>query len=108
MQWDKEVIRAWYVCEHCGALINDADKTGMLDAGFWRPQRTDVPRHVRGYHLSALYAPLGLGFTFLELAREWVAAQTDEARKISFVNTKLGECWKGAGVQVQPYRRRSD
>ena len=42
----------------------------MLAGGRWVPERPEARR--RGYHLSALYAPIGLGPSWLDLAREWV------------------------------------
>jgi phage terminase large subunit GpA-like protein len=92
-------IAAWYVCQHCGAEIQEAHKPDMLAAGRWvakHPQR----RHHRGYHLNALYAPAGLGLGWLKIVQKWLEVQGDTAELKAFVNTYLGEVWREVGDSV--------
>jgi phage terminase large subunit GpA-like protein len=83
---------ARYACEHCGALIEEREKTAMLERGEWRatfPERTTV-----GFHLNALYSPIGLGRSWAWLAARFEEVKRDPARLKVFVNTRLGECYE--------------
>jgi len=102
---EKEVTDAWMVCPHCGAEIREGDKTAMLADGRWVAERPHLKR-VRGYHLNALYAPIGLGSSWSEIAQKWREAQSDTAKLKAFHNTFLGEIYREEGegadaVQVQ-------
>ena len=51
-----------YVCAASGCEIEEHLKPGMLSAGRWVPTRESTrPGLFTGYHLNALYAPLGWG-----------------------------------------------
>lgn len=63
----------WYVCEHCGVMIEEKHKTEMIRAGRWvaeYPHRT-----VRGYTANCLYYPIGLGPRWPALVKMWREAQ---------------------------------
>lgn len=94
VRWDKDrpPQRAWYECASCGHEIAEHHKPAMLARGSWVPERPDVKR--RGYHVSALYAPIGLGPSWLDLATQFLVAQADPATLKSFINTHLGETWE--------------
>lgn len=96
----KRVIAAWYVCRHCGAEIDEGHKTDMLARGRWIADRPGVKHH-RGYHLNALYAPVGLGLGWKKIAQKWLDGQGDTAELKSFVNTYLGEPWKERGDSIE-------
>lgn len=118
LQWrtDKttgEVVHAWYVCEHCGSMIDEHHKTDMLARGRWVP--THPGRRARSYHINSLYAPLGLGLRWVELAREWLKCQGDNTQLKRFINTDLGEVWadesrkidhRSLSERAEPYRLR--
>jgi phage terminase large subunit GpA-like protein len=68
----------------------------MLEAGEWRATSTSADPKTVGYHLSALYSPIGW-MSWMQIARAWEAAQgSDEAIK-AFHNTTLGETWIETG-----------
>ncbi|MBK1719205.1 phage terminase large subunit family protein [Thiocystis violacea] len=90
----------YYRCVHCQERIEEHHKTTMLAAGQWRPRHPDRP--VRGYTLSGLYSPIGLGFTWAELWAKWEEAHGDTARLKRFINTTLGEVWEEQGDSVDP------
>lgn len=90
--------QVWYACRHCGADIHEHHKPAMLAAGRWIARHPD--RRVRGYHLNGLYSPIGLGFSWAELWREWQRVHGDTANLKRFVNTTLGEVWEEQGEQV--------
>lgn len=98
LKWsDRE---AWYVCCDCGVEIGEHYKPTMLAEGRWIP--TYPERKMRGYHLTALLAPLGLGPAWADLALDWVSAKGNPAKLRAFVNTQLGETWEEGGDSVSP------
>ena len=96
--WDKDAdgkhlpdtVR--YVCEVCGKNIDEmSHKTEMLDAGEWRPSNPES--HIAGFHLNALYSPVGWK-SWRELVVEWLEAKQDKSMLKTFINTVLGEVWE--------------
>jgi phage terminase large subunit GpA-like protein len=60
LRWDKgRPETAEYHCESCEAPIAEHHKTAMLAAGEWRATATSADPTTAGYHLSALYSPVG-------------------------------------------------
>lgn len=100
LRWDAEVKKAWYLCEQCGAVIEEHHKPKMLAAGHWIAENPQS--EIRGYHINGLYAPLGLGYTWAELAREWLACHDDPPKLKRFINTTLGEVWEDRSRDVKP------
>jgi phage terminase large subunit GpA-like protein len=88
-----------YSCQHCGDLIEEHHKPGMLAAGRWIPRHPE--RKVRGYHLNALYAPIGLGWSWSEIWSKWQDAHGDTAALKRFVNTVLAETWEEQGDSIE-------
>ena len=97
---DDVVTAAWYVCRHCQREIHEHHKPAMLAAGRWIAAHP--ARIKRGYHLSALLAPIGLGPSWLDLARDWHDAIKSPGTLRTFVNTNLGEAWVEPGEEVDP------
>ena len=96
----KQVIAAWYVCRVCGAEIDEGHKADMLAKGRWIAARPSVKLH-RGYHINALYAPVGLGLDWKKVAQKWLDCQGDTAELKGFVNTYLGEVWTEQGESIE-------
>lgn len=101
---------AWYECGHCGEAIDETHKPALLAGGRWVAERPEIQR--RGYHINALYAPIGLGPSWLTLAREWVAMhrtadgqprKADPAMLKAFVNLHLGLTWEDRTTAVKPH-----
>lgn len=88
------------VCVECGGLIQERYKLQGLPAGEWRPTAEGDGETV-GFHLSALYSPLGW-FPWEEAVKEFLAAQNDVMRLKTWVNTVLGETWEERGDSVDP------
>ena len=104
VRWQKTGRRcaaAWYVCEHCGAEIEEHHKPAMLAAGRWLAHNPDGGLW-RSYHINAIYSPVGLGLSWAELADEWIEAQDDPAKLMRFVNTRLGETWADRSHDMKP------
>jgi phage terminase large subunit GpA-like protein len=97
LRWQKgRPETAEYHCEGCDAAIAEHHKTAMLEGGEWRATATAADPTTVGYHLSALYSPVGW-LSWPRIARGWEAAQgSDEAIK-AFRNTILGETWVETG-----------
>ena len=85
----------WYRCIACEGRIEEHHKTHMLAAGLWVAKHPERP--VRGYHLTGLYSPIGLGFTWSELLDQWAHCQHDIVKLKRFINTTLGETWEEQG-----------
>jgi phage terminase large subunit GpA-like protein len=104
LRWTKtptgRVATAHYACEHCGTLIDEHHKPAMLTAGRWVPHNPNGAW--RSYHINALYSPIGLGLSWLELAEEWIEAQDDVAKLMRFMNTRLGETWADRSHDLKP------
>lgn len=87
-------------CVECGGLIQERYKLQALPGGEWKPTAEGDGETV-GFHLSALYSPLGW-FPWDEAVKEFLAAQTDIMRLKTWVNTVLGETWEERGDSVDP------
>ncbi len=88
---DGESERAVYGCPACHQTIPEHHKTALLAAGVWIAERPESP--TPGFHLNGLYAPIGLGLTWAELATEWESKKRDPFQQKTFINTRLGECF---------------
>ena len=104
MKWtllpDASLANVRYVCRECGAEIGEHHKPAMLAGGVWIARHPE--RAMRGYHISALYAPIGLGPSWSDLVRGWLAAQDNTATLRAWINTNLGEPWTERGEEVDP------
>jgi phage terminase large subunit GpA-like protein len=96
LRWEKgKPETAHYTCETCDGRIEEHRKTAVLAAGEWRPTAQAQDPGTIGFHISALYSPVGW-FSWENIARLWEAATTDEAKR-SFKNSVLGETWVETG-----------
>jgi len=91
------------ICPACGLIIEEHNKTYMLEHGEWRATNPEYPDKLkRGYHISALYSPIGF-YSWADIAKQWIKAQKDTKRLKTFVNTVLGECWEDDhGESIEP------
>ena len=104
LKWDqvqKPPRSAWYECAECGSRIEEHHKPRLLAEGRWIPAHPD--RRRRSYHISALYAPIGLGPSWLDLANTFLLAQGDPAKLKTFVNTDLGETWEDQSTRLKTH-----
>lgn len=83
----------------CGSVIEEHHKTAMLAAGAWVP--THPGREVRSYHLWSAYAPIGLGYSWAEIARMRAEARAKPELMVTFTNTILGESYEGLSQRVE-------
>jgi phage terminase large subunit GpA-like protein len=96
LRWEKgQPETTHYICAPCDGRIGEHHKTAMLAAGEWRPTAQAQDPGTIGFHISALYSPVGW-FSWEHIARLCEVATTDEAKR-SFKNSVLGETWIETG-----------
>lgn len=78
---------ALYYCTDCGAGIEEHHKTKMLENGRWIAQ---AESNKIGFHVHALYTPIGLGYSWAEIAAQWELAKKDPAQLKTFTNVRKG------------------
>ncbi len=97
LRWEKGAPgTARYHCEACEQPIAEHHKTAMLEAGEWRATAEPLDPTTIGFHLSALYSPVGW-LSWERIARSWEAAQGSDESIKAFRNTILGETWVETG-----------
>lgn len=107
LRWEKgRPETAAYGCNACDQLIAEHHKTAMLEAGEWRATAVSADPHHVGYHLSALYSPIGWK-SWEQIAREWLAAQGNDEMLRAARNTLLGETWIERG-EAPEWQRLAD
>jgi phage terminase large subunit GpA-like protein len=107
LRWDKgHPETAAYHCEGCEAPIAEHHKTAMLAAGEWRATATAADPLTVGYHLSALYSPVGW-LSWARIARAHEAARGSDEAMRAFRNTILGETWMETG-EAPDWQRLAD
>lgn len=81
---------AVYVCPECDAVIDDGQKTAMVQSGRWKAVRERGRRKV-AFRFSSFLSPwLRLG----DLAEEFVRSKDNPAKLMNFINSWLGEPYK--------------
>ncbi|MEN3976902.1 phage terminase large subunit family protein [Emcibacter sp. SYSU 3D8] len=97
LRWEKgHPETAAYLCEGCDEPIPEHHKSAMLSNGEWLATANTTDPDTIGFHLSALYSPVGW-LSWARIARGWEAAQvSDEAHKV-FRNTVLAQTWEERG-----------
>lgn len=106
---------AVYICGKCGGVIEEHNKTFMLQEGIWIPGMPGAGRGKRaGFQLNKLYSPLGWR-SWASLVEKWDTAQEKQrvgnsAPLKEFVNSSLAETWKedGTGADSELLRRRAE
>ena len=109
LRWEKgRPETAEYLCEGCERPIAEHHKTRMLERGEWRATATATatdPTTV-GYHLSALYSPVGW-LSWQRIGRAHEAARGSDEAMRAFRNTILGETWMETG-EAPDWQRLAD
>lgn len=113
LTWSKLGLRpdqAVYECRACMFSIAQHHKTQLLAKGEWRPEKPERVGKVRGYHINALYAPVGW-ISWGDIADKFAKNHKNPEKHRVFINTILGETWaeRGEAPEWEPlYRRRED
>lgn len=106
LHWSTDGSQVWYVCQDCGAHIDEHHKTAMIAAGQWVPG--NPASKVRGYHINCLYYQFGLGPRWVDLVERWREVQADPARLKTFVNDRLAEPWEDAAMRAVKHNAIAD
>jgi phage terminase large subunit GpA-like protein len=107
LRWAKgQPETAAYHCEACEKPIAEHHKTQMLECGEWRATAVSDNPHAIGFHLSALYSPIGWK-SWEQIARDWLAAQGSDEMLRAARNTLLGETWIESG-EAPEWQRLAD
>jgi phage terminase large subunit GpA-like protein len=85
-------------CPHCAEEVAERHKPGMVAQGVWRATRPEVRGHA-GFRLNALVS-LHSNASWARLAAEFVTAKDDPSTLQTFVNTILGQGWRGEGEEL--------
>jgi phage terminase large subunit GpA-like protein len=117
LKWpDGEPSKARYHCEDCAESFAEHHKTDMLAAGEWRAEHPDRETLIKGFHISGLYSPIGLGRAWTNHAATYDRARGSPTRMQVFYNTRLGEVvkserikveWEGVKERAEPYKLRT-
>jgi phage terminase large subunit GpA-like protein len=83
----------FYACEHCGVLLTEFDKPGMLARGKWVAERPEV-KHVAGFWINELYSPFVAWHEMVANWREVIAHREDTRKLQTFINLSLAESWE--------------
>lgn len=98
--WDEgKPETARLVCIACGRTMREHHKTELLARGEWRPT-AESPDGTIGFHLSALYSPVGWK-SWRECVEEFLRKKTNAAEMKTFVNLILGEPSREDGESIK-------
>ena len=106
LHWTPDAKQCWYVCQECGANIEEHHKTAMIQAGQWVPGNPGAKS--RGYHINCLYYQFGLGPRWLDLVETWRDVQHEPARLKTFLNDRLAEPWEDAAMRAVKHNAIAD
>jgi phage terminase large subunit GpA-like protein len=110
LKWENDDPKSvQYECEHCTGRFREHFKTKMLADGEWQATAPSDGQ-TRGYHISALYSPLGWK-SWAEIVREFLESKADAPKLKAFVNSVLGETFEeeyAAKVGAEGLRSRAE
>jgi phage terminase large subunit GpA-like protein len=92
-----------YICQMCGQEFDDKNKQELLNAGFWKPTAEPSQPGYYSYHISSLYAPVGM-YGWEHYVNKYIECHPPgQPRKEdlwkTFVNVVLGETYKTTGSE---------
>jgi phage terminase large subunit GpA-like protein len=93
-----EILDVHYECASCAEPIPEYHKTWMLDQGRWIAENPG-PGRAKGFHLSALYSPLGW-FSWRDAVKKRIAADKDPTGELLKVWTNT--------VEGEPYAEKAE
>ena len=111
LEWESLRYSADYSVVHyqcagpdCDVLIEEHHKSQMLAGGEWRAHAQSDGQTV-GFHLNALYSPIGW-MDWRSMAKEYEEAKTAQAKGDPglmqvFYNTRLAKVWDSAQAQTK-------
>ena len=100
-----------YICQKCGNFFNDKNKHELLQEkghggdAFWQPTAEPSKPGYYSYHISSLYAPIGM-YDWEHYVNDYIEANPegqprDESLWKTFVNVVLGETYKNPSLELK-------
>lgn len=94
-----------YICQSCGGFFDDKNKHELLNLGYWKPTAEPSKPGYYSYHISSLYAPIGM-YDWEHYVNDYIEANPDgqprnEDLWKTFVNVVLGETYKNPTVELK-------
>jgi phage terminase large subunit GpA-like protein len=100
VKWEKDKPEtAYYACEACGSVWDDAKRNRSVRKGEW--VATADFTGVAGFHINGLYSPWTM---MADAVRDFLIAKKAPDTLRVFVNTFLAETWEDAGETVGDIR----
>ena len=93
-----QIVRAYYLCDHCHDAIFNTQKTEMLKRGHWEGTKKSCDPTYASWQINALYAPVGM-ISWTEIYKEYLKAQDDPSLRPSFQNTLGGLPFRETGTR---------
>lgn len=93
-----------YRCQMCGELFDDKNKNELLNLGQWVPTAQPSKPGYYSYHISSLYAPIGM-YSWEHYVNDYLEAnpagqpRKEDAWK-TFVNVVLGQTYKSQAEEI--------
>lgn len=91
-----KLVDVLYGCQSCGVILFNHDKITMLDKGYYKPTKEALDPNMRSYHISSMYAPIGM-ITWLDIYRLYQLALNEVGGMRSFTNLYLGLPYQETG-----------
>jgi phage terminase large subunit GpA-like protein len=90
-----------YVCQECRKFFDDSHKMEMLQNGYWQPTAKPSQPGYFSYHISSLYAPVGM-YDWKHYVHNYIEANPKEQPRKedeykTFLNTCLGITFEPSG-----------
>ena len=92
-----------YVCQKCGGFFTDKNKQELLNAGHWEPTAKPSKEGYYSYHISSLYAPIGM-YDWEHYVNNYIECHPEgqprkEAEYKTFLTTCLGITYEASAEQ---------
>jgi phage terminase large subunit GpA-like protein len=103
VKWEDDPLDAYYICEHCGVIIEHEAKFEMLARGQWRSTNPEYSGNRRFFWINEIYSPFttwgDMAAAFLEAKEDFTKHRDNSALQV-FINTRLAEWWEDKGEQI--------
>tara|TARA_R100000278_G_scaffold113608_1_gene91810 strand:- start:8528 stop:10381 length:1854 start_codon:yes stop_codon:yes gene_type:complete len=99
VRWEKDRPEtAAYVCEECGSVWGDAQRSRAVRKGKW--QATEEFTGTAGFHINGIYSPWT---PLADAVRDFLSAKKMPETLRVWTNTYLAESWTDQGETVDDY-----
>ena len=107
VKWEKDKPEsAFYCCEKCGSVWNDAERWESIKKGKW--VTSTKTKGVAGFWLNEIYSPW---VKLEDMVRNFFEAQKTPQTLKTFINTSLGETWEEESEKINSnvlYKKREE